>query len=461
MDQLAYAVHFGADAVYLACDRFGLRQRAANFSLDELPRAVALAHAADVRVYVTLNAAMGGDDIAALPVYLEALAAAGVDACIVSDLGAVRLAKRYAPGLGVHISTQASCMNAEAALAWYELGAKRIVCAREMSVADIAAMRAAIPDDLELEAFVHGAMCMAVSGRCLISDHLNSRSANKGHCTQPCRWTYALVEETRPDERFPIGEDENGSFILSSKDLNMLHHLDDLACAGVDSIKIEGRVKKAYYVATVVNAYRQVLDGADPADFDRDLEAVSHRPYSTGFFYGSAEQAPYGPEYAQTHALAGTVEACEPRDDGLFDVRIDLRNRFFEGDELEVLSPARPVRTLVAADLRHVIEPAGKATSREVACVLGADGAADSESIRTGDGAHGVHDARDVHDACDTHDVCGTRGAHGAEPAASSSLYGNGARCVEPVSVADRATDRYLLASPFALQPMDIMRVAR
>lgn len=473
MDQLAYAVHFGADAVYLACDRFGLRQRAANFSLDELPRAVALAHAADVRVYVTLNAAMGGDDIAALPAYLEALAEAGADAFIVSDLGAVRLAKRYAPGVGVHISTQASCMNAEAALAWYELGAKRIVCAREMSVADIAAMRAAIPDDLELEAFVHGAMCMAVSGRCLISDHLNSRSANKGHCTQPCRWTYALVEETRPDERFPIGEDENGSFILSSKDLNMLHHLDDLARAGVDSVKIEGRVKKAYYVATVVNAYRQVLDGADPADFDRDLEAVSHRPYSTGFFYGSAEQAPHGPEYAQTHALAGTVEACEPRDDGLFDVLIDLRNRFFEGDALEVLSPARPVRTLIAAELRHVAEPSDAAIPCDAVCALGADAACGSESIRTGDGAQGAQGAcgaygargtHDVHDACDAHDEHGTHGAHdahGAEFVASAALRDGGPQCAEPVSVADRATDRYLLASPFALQPMDIVRVAR
>lgn len=437
MDQLAYAVHFGADAVYLACDRFGLRQRAANFALADLPRAVALAHAAGVRVYVTLNAAMGGDDVAALPAYLEALAEADVDAFIVSDLGAVRLAKRHAPRVAVHISTQASCMNAEAALAWHELGAKRIVCAREMSVADIAAMRAAVPDDLELEAFVHGAMCMAVSGRCLISDHLNNRSANKGHCTQPCRWTYALVEETRPDERFPIGEDGNGSFILSSKDLNMLHHLGDLVRAGVDSVKIEGRVKKAYYVATVVNAYRQVLDGADPAGFDRDLEAVSHRPYSTGFFYGPAEQAPYGPEYAQTHALAGTVEACEARADGLFDVRIDLRNRFFEGDALEVLSPARPVRTLVAADLRHVVEAAGKATSRDVACAPGADAA----------------------DGFGT--ACAVDGAHDAKGVPRTKPNGNGFQCVESVSVADRATDRYLLASPFALQPMDIMRVAR
>lgn len=398
MDQLEFALHFGADAVYLACDRFGLRQRAANFSLDEIPRAVELAHACEAKVYVTLNAAMTGDDVAVLPAYLEALSAAGIDAVIVSDLGAVRLALRHAPDVAIHISTQASCMNAEAAAMWHELGAKRIVCAREMSVADIAALRAAAPKDLELEAFVHGAMCMAVSGRCLISDHLNGRSANRGHCTQPCRWTYSLVEETRPDERFPVEEDEGGSFILSSKDLNMLHHLDDLANAGVDSIKIEGRVKKAYYVATVVNAYRQVLDGAEPSDFDRDLEAVSHRPYSTGFFYGPAEQAPHGPEYAQTHALAGTVLSCEQRDDGLYDVRIDLRNRFFEGDVLEVLSPGQPVRALSAARIRRI---------------------------------------------------------------AVSEAEGNPCEWEEAVPVADRATTVYAIASPFPLQPKDLLRVER
>ncbi|WP_139653714.1 peptidase U32 family protein [Raoultibacter phocaeensis] len=437
-DQLAYAIHFGADAVYLACDRFGLRQRAANFALADMPRAVACAHERGVAVHVTLNASMTGDDVAALPAYLEALAEAGADAFIMSDLGAVRLAKRHAPQVALHISTQASCMNAEAALMWYELGARRIVCAREMSVADIAAMREALPDELELEVFAHGAMCMAVSGRCLISDHVNGRSANKGYCTQPCRWTYALVEETRPEERFSIEEDEKGSFILSSKDLNMLHHLDDLARAGVDSIKIEGRVKKAYYVATVVNAYRQVLDGADPSAFDRDLEAVSHRPYSTGFFYGPAEQAPHGPEYAQTHALAGTVEACEARADGLFDVRIDLRNRFFEGDELEVLSPGKPVRTLVAAALRHVVAP------REVGA---AGGESDAAAVREGKGA--ACGESDAPAACEAKERFAERHVSGTDES------------LEPVSVADRATDSYVIACPFPLEPMDILRVER
>ncbi len=397
MDQLAYAIHFGADAVYLACDRFGLRQRAANFQLAELPEAVAYAHERGVSVHVTLNAAMDTSDIAALPAYLEELAAAGVDAFIISDLGALRLARRHAPQVAAHISTQASCMNAESAWAYWEMGASRIVCAREMSIADIAALRAAVPADLELEAFVHGAMCMAVSGRCLISDHLNGRSANKGHCTQPCRWTYSLVEETRPNERFDVEETDKGSFIMSSKDLNMLHHLQELAAAGIDSIKIEGRVKKAYYVATVVNAYRQVLDGADPATFDADLDAVSHRPYSTGFYFGPAAQAPFGPEYAQTHALAGTVLACSenPREDGCFDVRIDLRNRFFDGEELEVLSPGVPVRRFTASDIRFV-EAGEDSTQREVSAL-----------------------------------------------------------------VADRATCTYVLAVPFALSPMGVLRVRK
>ena len=354
-EQLAFALHFGADAVYLACERFGLRQRAANFSLETLPGAVAEAHAAGAKVYVAANALMGAEDIAAFPSYVEAIAHAGADAVIVSDLGAARLARRHAPELALHVSTQASVMNAEAACAWYELGARRVVCAREMSVADIAAMRAAVPDDLEIEAFVHGAMCMAYSGRCLISSFVNGRSGNRGHCTQPCRWGYALVEQTRPGEPFPIEEEGGASFVLSSKDLNMLHHLDDLAAAGVDSLKIEGRVKKAYYVATVVNAYRQVLDGADPAAFDADLDAVSHRPYSTGFFYGPAEQAPGGPEYASTHVLAGIVEGCEMRAAGAseepdaYDIRFDLRNRIVEGDVLEVLSPGALRKTEIAA----------------------------------------------------------------------------------------------------------------
>ncbi|MEG0070395.1 MAG: U32 family peptidase [Raoultibacter sp.] len=370
-DQLRYAIHFGADAVYLATDRFGLRQRATNFPLEEVAAAVVYAHERGAQVHVTCNALMNADDLGALPAYLETLAAAEIDALIMSDLGALRLARRYAPEVSCHVSTQASCANAEAAMAWYEMGARRIVCAREMSLTDIATMRAAIPDDLELEVFVHGAMCMAVSGRCLISDYLTGRSGNKGHCTQPCRWSYTLEEEKRPGEHFPIEEDDRGTYIMNSKDMNMLAHLDDLRAAGVDSLKIEGRNKKAFYVATVVNAYRQVLDGADPALFESELDTVSHRPYSTGFFYGSAEQAPVEDGYFQEYLLAATVESCEllcSSGDAAekWQVRVACYNRFCEGDELEALSPRRQVECICVKDL-HLLHSGGDIESVFVA----------------------------------------------------------------------------------------------
>lgn len=357
IDQLQYAIHFGADAVYLATDRFGLRQRATNFSLDEVAAAVDYAHERHVQVHVTCNALMNASDLEALPAYFETLAQANIDALIMSDLGALRLARRYAPDVSYHVSTQASCANAEAAMAWYDMGARRIVCAREMSLTDIATMRSVIPDDLELEVFVQGAMCMAVSGRCLISDYLTGRSGNKGHCTQPCRWSYTLEEEKRPGEHFPIEEDARGTYIMNSKDMNMLAHLDDLQAAGIDSFKIEGRNKKAFYVATVVNAYRQVLDGADPALFASELETVSHRPYSTGFFYGWAEQAPSEDGYFQEYLLAATVQSCESLvdldgEEGVWQVRVVCYNRFCEGDTLEALSPHRPVSSVCVKNLR-------------------------------------------------------------------------------------------------------------
>jgi len=351
-EQLRAAVHFGADAVYLASERFGMRAQAQNFSRGELPRAVAYAHEHGVKVHVTANIVMHEADIALLPGYFEALEAAGVDAMIVGDLGAMRLARTYAPHVDVHVSTQASVSNAEAALVWHELGAMRIVCAREMSVASIARMRDELPRDLELEAFVHGAMCMAYSGRCLISDYLTGRSALKGNCTQPCRWHYVLEEDKRPGEHFPIEEDGHGSYLLNSKDLNMLAHLQGLAEAGVDSVKIEGRNKKAYYVATVVGAYRRVLDGEDPAQVMHELDCVSHRPYGTGFYFGPAHQTPESDEYERTWLWAAEVERCEPVGDGTYAVYVTCRNRFALGDELEVVSPhvpSRPVKPLSLA----------------------------------------------------------------------------------------------------------------
>lgn len=310
--QLEAALRFGADAVYLACDRFGMRQRAENFALADIPDAVRLAHDAGAAVHVTLNTLMDADDIDALPGYFEVLADAGVDAFIVSDLGAFTLAQEHAPGVALHVSTQASVANAAAARRWHDMGAARVVCAREMGIEDIARLRADAPRELEIEAFAHGAMCVAVSGRCLLSAAMTGRSGNKGHCSQSCRWSYALVEEKRPGEYFPIEEGVRGSFVLNAQDLCMIDHLDDLAAAGVDSIKLEGRNKKAFYVATVVHAYRAVLDGADPASVHDDLLAISHRPYGTGFYYGQPNQTPERDGYVKECLHVATVTACEP-----------------------------------------------------------------------------------------------------------------------------------------------------
>lgn len=342
-EQLEYAIRFGADAVYLACERFGMRQRARNFALADLPRVVAYAHGHGVKVHVTCNIMMHDDDLEELPAYLEQVDAAGVDALIVGDLGALPLVHAHAPHVAVHASTQASICNASAARIWHELGASRIVAARELSVADIARMRAQLPEELEIEAFVHGSMCMAYSGRCLISDYLTGRSALSGHCTQPCRWNYTLEEEQRPGVHFPIEEDGNGTYIMNAEDLNMLAHLDELACAGVSSFKIEGRNKKAFYVATVVNAYRQVLDGAPVEPFARELETVSHRPYSTGFYFGAAHQATHTDARAQSRELAAIVLDVREAEGGGCEATVRCRNAFAADARLEVLSPGRAV----------------------------------------------------------------------------------------------------------------------
>lgn len=312
MEQLECAVHFGADAVYLAGKRFGMRRRASNFDDAGIASAVKFAHEHGVKVFVTANTLMKDSDVVALPDFFAMLQDAGVDAAIVSDMGALSICKRVAPKLELHLSTQASCMNAEAAKAYYDLGVSRVVVAREMSLSDIARMRESIPDDLEIEAFVHGAMCMAYSGRCLMSDYMvsPSRGANNGHCAQPCRWKYTVVEETRPGEPFSVIEEDGGSFIMSSTDMNMLSHVRELSEAGVDSIKIEGRAKGAYYVASAVNAYRHVLDG-EPADaWQAELETTSHRPYSTGFYFGTPGQNQGVKEYARDYQMVARVVSC-------------------------------------------------------------------------------------------------------------------------------------------------------
>lgn len=359
-EQLDAAILFGADAVYLASDKFGMRAKAANFSADELPLAVQRAHAAGVAVHLTCNTLVMQDQLSELPAFLEAAQEAGVDALIIGDMGAFSLAKRYAPQCELHVSTQASVANAEAAKVWHDLGAKRIVCAREMTLEDIAALRQHVPEGLEIEVFAHGAQCMAVSGRCLISSYLTGRSGNQGACTQPCRWSYTLEEEKRPGMHFPIETHEGNTFIMNAKDLNMAPYLADLEKAGVSSIKIEGRNKKAFYVACVVNAYRRALDYGYSESVERELLSVSHRPYSTGFYYGEPEQATDFDGYEQeTMHVADVIAPPEQDADAELSkalrqtrMYVRCRNRFAPGDELEILEPGKPVRAVSVEDLR-------------------------------------------------------------------------------------------------------------
>lgn len=344
-EQLACALHFGADAVYLAGTRWGMRAGARNFTDEELAGAVEEAHAACAAVHVTLNTIMYDDDIDALPAYLDLLEQIGVDAAIVADLGAIGLLRRYAPHVAIHLSTQASCTNAAAAEAYARLGVSRIVLAREMAIGQIAELRRRIPAGLELEAFAHGSMCMAYSGRCLLSAEMTGgrRSAGHGSCTQPCRWAWRIVEDRTPDRTLDLVQDGRGSYLLSSNDLNMIAHLDDLAAAGVDAIKLEGRAKGAYYVGTITNAYRHVLDGESADDWAPELDLVSHRPYSTGFYYGEPTQNPGREDYARNRILVAVVDACEPAG-GSWRAAVTCRNRAEAGVVTDVLSPRKPVR---------------------------------------------------------------------------------------------------------------------
>lgn len=354
-EQLGMALHFGADAVYLAGRRWGMRSASANFGDDELAAAVARAHAAGVRVHVTVNAMATDADVDELPAYLRLLDEAGVDAVIVGDLGVMALARAHAPRVELHVSTQASCMNSAAAEQYLRLGARRVVLAREMTLAQIAELRRRTSAELELEAFAHGSMCMAVSGRCLLSSEMTGgrRSATFGDCAQPCRWEWGLVERRTPGRELGLECDGGWSHLMSADDLCMVEHLDELADAGVDSIKIEGRAKGAYYAAAVTNAYRHVLDGDDPAAWRRELDMVSHRPYSTGFFFGNPTQSPQVDGYARDRLMVAVVTSCEPvapdAAHGPWRVELTCRNRAEAGCELDVLSPGQPVRQMPLA----------------------------------------------------------------------------------------------------------------
>ena len=340
MECLRAALDFGADAVYLAGQMFGMRTAPSNFTREELQTAVALAHARGVRVYVTCNTVPRNKEIDLLPDYLAFLQAAGVDALIVTDLGVIDLAKRYAPKVELHVSTQAGITNYAAANAFYQLGAKRVVLARETTMEEIAEIRAKTPKDLEIEAFVHGAMCMSFSGRCLLSNYMAGRDANRGACAQPCRWKYALVEEKRPGQYMPIYQEGEGSYILNSKDMCMVRHLPELLRAGVTSLKIEGRAKSSYYVAVTTNAYRWALDELEqhpdiPVSpwIVEELDKISHRPYSTGFYLGGEPgQETVQGGYVRNYEV---IAVCEDYHDGI--AILSQRNRFFRGETADVL----------------------------------------------------------------------------------------------------------------------------
>ena len=345
-EQLREAVHFGADAVYLAGQHWGMRAGSRNFSDEELVQAVAYAHARGVAVHVTVNTVMTDRDADALPAFFSLLADAGADAVIVADLGAIALARRYAPQVAVHVSTQASVMSAAATEEYARLGARRVVLAREMTLGQIAELRRRVTGELELEAFAHGSMCMAYSGRCLLSAGLMGpgRSASHGACAQPCRWGWALTEE-KSGTVLPVEQDGSASYLLSSNDLCMIERLGDLRAAGIDAIKLEGRSKGAYYAAAVTNAYRHVLDGEDSGPWRRELDLVSHRPYSTGFYLGEPQQNPGRVDYQRERRLVGVVEQASAGADGLCVACVLCRNRGDAGGELEVLSPGQPVRS--------------------------------------------------------------------------------------------------------------------
>ena len=340
MERLKMAVLYGADAVYLAGTDFGMRSFAGNFTPEELPAAVAFAHSHGVKVHVTVNTMPRNEEVVNLPAYLERLQDAKVDALIVADLGAFTLAGKYAPKCERHISTQQSIANYECANAWYDLGAKRVVLARELNLDEIRTIREKTPKDLEIETFGHGAMCVSYSGRCLLSNYMTGRDSNRGACAQPCRYQYALMEEKRPGEYFPVFEDEKGTYILNSRDMCTIEHLQDLMDAGIDCIKIEGRAKSAYYAAIVTGAYRHCIDDLtagrpmDPVWMD-EVNHVSHRNYSTGFYYGFPGQYTESSRYIRQWQIAAIVESCD--ETGL--AQCSLRNKFSAGAQLEIVGP--------------------------------------------------------------------------------------------------------------------------
>ncbi len=339
------ALSYGADAVYLGGPMMQMRAEKVGFTTQDIAGLALKAHEGGKKLYVTVNSLAKNSEIDMLDGYVSALNEAGADALIVSDIGVLTVIKSVCPDMPVHISTQASCMNYASALAYYNMGAERIILAREASIEDIAEIRAKTPKELQLEAFVHGSMCMAYSGRCLISSFMTGRSGNRGECAQPCRWNYYLYEEKTPGEYYEITESEGGSMILSSRDLNCIGILDQLRDAGIESFKIEGRMKSAYYVAAVTNAYRMAMDDISKVNVAKEeLELISHRPYCTGFYLpeGKKEVCLGGPASSGAEFVGRVTSSA----DGIITVR--QRNSFRQGDILEILSPGDVGRSFVA-----------------------------------------------------------------------------------------------------------------
>lgn len=353
LEVLKTAVAFGADAVYIGGEAYGLRAKAKNFSMEEMCEGIRFAHASGVKVYVTANILAHNRDLAGVEEYLGEIEKLQPNALIIADPGVFRIARRVCPGMEIHISTQANNTNYETYRFWHELGAKRVVSARELSLAEIKELRQNIPEEMEIETFIHGAMCISYSGRCLLSNYFTGRDANQGACTHPCRWKYALSEETRPGEYMPVYENERGTFIFNSKDLCMVEHIPDLIEAGINSFKIEGRMKTALYVAAVARTYRKAIDDylESPEKYRENLEwyrreigACTYRQFTTGFFYGNPDaqaQIYDSNTYIKDYTYLGIAK--EPEDEkkgqgGCLCV-IEQRNKFSVGEEIEIMKP--------------------------------------------------------------------------------------------------------------------------
>ena len=347
LDVLKTAVVYGADAVYIGGEAFGLRAKAKNFSNEEIREGIEFAHGRGVKVYVTANILAHNEDLVGVEEYFEELREIGPDAVIISDPGVFRIAKRVMPGMEIHISTQANNTNYGTYLFWYELGAKRVVTARELSLEELRGIRERIPEDMEIESFIHGAMCISYSGRCLLSNYFTGRDANQGACTHPCRWKYSIVEETRPGEVMPVFENERGTYIFNSKDLCMIEHVPEMIEAGIDSFKIEGRMKTALYVATVARTYRKAIDDyrESPEKYRENLEwykeeigKCTYREFTTGFYFGKTDETSQiydNNTYVKNYTYLGTVDAVDER--GF--CRIEQKNKFSVGEEIEVMKP--------------------------------------------------------------------------------------------------------------------------